>query len=103
MKSNKCLKLSFVLKVNTVGVKSLIMQPQVFRVCVSMCVYHMLFSSGCPIFTAGLSAGSNSLPLIIGLICFNSAALTARVSGYSTAAQGDRLYARVHTYMYIRM
>lgn len=48
----------------------------------------MLLYAGCPIFTAGWSAGSNSLPLIIGLICFHSAALTARGSCYSTEAHG---------------
>lgn len=52
-------------------------------------VCHMLFYSVCLIFTAGWSAGSNSLPLITGLICFHSAVLTARGSCYSTGAQGD--------------
>lgn len=47
-------------------------------------ICHMLFCTGCPIYTAGWAAGSNTLSLIIGLICFHSAALTAPGSYYGT-------------------
>lgn len=44
-------------------------------------ICHMLFCTGCPIYTAGWAAGSNTLSLIIGLICFHSAALTGSYYG----------------------
>lgn len=47
-------------------------------------ICHMLFCTGCPIYTARWAAGSNTLSLIIGLICFHSAALTAPGSYYGT-------------------
>lgn len=55
-------------------------------------ICHMLFCTGCPIYTAGWTAGSNTLSLIIGLICFHSAALTAPGSYYGT----ERLKETVH-------
>lgn len=39
----------------------------------------------------------------MGLICFHSAALTARVSGFSAAAQGDRVYACMRADVYVHM
>lgn len=52
-------------------------------------ICHMLFCTGCPIYTAGWAAGSNTLSLIIGLICFHSAALTAPGSYYGTERLKD--------------
>lgn len=57
---------------------------------------------GVPIFTAGRCSASNRPPLIMALICFCSAALTARGSGYGTEAQRGlcvRARAIVHVYI----
>lgn len=53
--------------------------------CVRVCV--TCRTVGVPIFTAGRCSASNRPPLIMALICFCSAALTARGSGYGTEAQ----------------
>lgn len=54
---------------------------------VRLCVCETCRAVGVPIFTAGRCSASNRPPLIMALICFCSAALTARGSGYGAEAQ----------------